>query len=154
MGGSLRRQGQRCRASPMRSDESTWQLGLAKATISSSSSSAGIFLPSTWGRSCRGPHLPPAGIDHRKIADAGEGLRAPLDDCWMGWGPQTLVHCGGALKGPALVRSWQDSTEGIARLQEHYQGGAHSTQAMSGRAIATEYSQLPKMGGRHDMVLR
>ena len=71
MGGSLRRQGQGCRASPMRSDESTWQLGLAKATISSSSSSAGIFLPSSWGRSCRGPHSPPAEIDHGKIADGG-----------------------------------------------------------------------------------
>lgn len=70
-GGSLRRQGQGCRASPMRSDESTWQLGLAKATISSSSSSAGIFLPSTWGRSCRGPLSPPAGIDHGEIADGG-----------------------------------------------------------------------------------
>lgn len=30
------------------------------------------------------------------------------------------------------------------RLQEHYQGGAHSTQALSGGATAREYSQLSK----------
>lgn len=61
----------------MRSDESTWQLGLAKATISSSSSSAGIFLPSSWGRSCRGPHSPPAGRPPTHGVSADIGVSEP-----------------------------------------------------------------------------
>lgn len=64
----------------MRSDESTWQLGLAKATISSSSSSAGIFLPSSWGRSCRGPHLPPAGITMGRLSPFGGLLNRVTTD--------------------------------------------------------------------------
>lgn len=72
------------RIAAMRSDDSTWQLGLAKATISSSSSSAGIFLPSSWGRSCRGPHSP------RILVGRRAGLpRGPRNDnqevlrCWV-----------------------------------------------------------------------
>lgn len=100
------------RIAAMRSDDSTWQLGLAKATISSSSSSAGIFLPSSWGRSCRGPHSP------RILVGRRAGLpRGPRNDnqevlrCWVlvRLGPgERAVHWApspAAGGGPQLIQN-------------------------------------------------
>jgi hypothetical protein len=107
-------------ASPMRSDDSTWQLGLAKATISSSSSSAGIFLPSSWGRSCRGPHSPPA---ERPPSPKGDG------------------RCGGAATVRKAAR-WG----GKHSPPRHHWGGIYSSERLSLLGTPSSYSpELWKM---------
>lgn len=69
----------------MRSDESTWQLGLAKATISSSSSSAGIFLLPHGDAAAAAPTRHLQGDPQPTGRLLIWGPLSPSGDCWMGW---------------------------------------------------------------------